>query len=132
MEMVLIRGLPGSGKSTKAKDLVQKGEIDFHFEADQFFTDGDGNYRFNPRDISLAHSDCQARVQKALEQGYSVVVSNTFTQFWEMLPYLQMAKDMHISVEVMEMLGEYGSIHDVPAVSIERMKARWEPYNRRY
>ena len=43
----LCRGIPGSGKSTLAKVLVASGYAQLHFEADQFFTDKDGNYNWD-------------------------------------------------------------------------------------
>jgi len=44
--LVIIRGLPGSGKSTFAKKFVEKGFK--HYEADMWMVDKDGNYSFDP------------------------------------------------------------------------------------
>ncbi len=55
-ELVLIRGLPGSGKSTMAKDLATQGYL--HFEADMYF-ELDGHYRYDASCIREAHSWCQ-------------------------------------------------------------------------
>ena len=59
MEKILyiVRGIPGSGKSTFAKTL---GGI--HIEADQYFVDGDGNYNFDGskkhnEDLELKYPD---------------------------------------------------------------------------
>jgi ABC-type phosphate/phosphonate transport system ATPase subunit len=80
-ELVLIRGLPGSGKSTMAKDLATQGYL--HFEADMFF-EVDGHYRYDASRIRDAHSWCQQMTRQALAKGLKVVVSNTFTQLREM------------------------------------------------
>lgn len=45
-ELLLIRGLPGSGKTTMAKQYAQIGYV--HCEADQYF-ERDGEYRFDGR-----------------------------------------------------------------------------------
>ena len=52
-ELVLIRGLPGSGKSTIAKELAVTGFE--HFEADMFFP-VDGVYRYEASRIRHAHT----------------------------------------------------------------------------
>jgi adenylate kinase family enzyme len=49
----IVRGCPGSGKSTFAKTL---GGI--HIEADQYFVDADGNYNFDGSKIKNAHAWC--------------------------------------------------------------------------
>lgn len=124
MELVLIRGLPGSGKTTKAAEFARSGYI--HCEADHYFEDDCGNYVFNPALLPQAHKACQSKAREALALGLSVVVANTFTQAWEVQPYIDMAKEAGASIKVLVCSGEYGSIHGVPASAIERMRSRWE------
>lgn len=50
VELLLIRGLPGSGKSTMAKEYAKAGYV--HCEADQFF-EIDGQYRFDASKLRL-------------------------------------------------------------------------------
>ena len=56
-ELIIIRGLPGAGKSTLAKSL---GGI--NIEADQYFM-VDGEYKFDSSKIKLAHNYCQSQTQ---------------------------------------------------------------------
>lgn len=121
-ELVLIRGLPGSGKSTLAKSL--SGYV--HFEADMYFMDDD-EYKFDPALIAEAHRWCQRATRLALKTT-SVVVSNTFTQKWEMQPYFDMAAELGVPVRVIEATGNFKNIHGVPDAAIERMRARWEEF----
>ena len=81
-ELFLLRGLPGAGKSTLAKMLA--GEKEYrHKEADMFFVDADGNYKFEPSKIKDAHAWCQEEVDFMMKYEHSpIVVSNTFTQEW--------------------------------------------------
>ena len=91
-ELFLLRGLPGSGKSTLAKMLV--GDKDYcHKEADMYFVDGDGNYKFQPSKIKEAHKWCKEEIEFSMKYEHSpVVVSNTFTQEWEMEEYYKLAE----------------------------------------
>ena len=123
VELLLIRGLPGSGKTTMAKQYAQIGYV--HCEADQYF-ERDGVYKFDPAKLRAAHDDCLRRAIAAMDAGRSVVVSNTFTRRWEMGPYLNAAKKRGIKVRIVEATGSWPNVHGVPADAIERMRARWE------
>lgn len=119
--LVIIRGLPGSGKSTMAKAI---GCV--HFEADMFFVNANGEYKFKKEMLPHAHDWCHRMVQLSLERGVSVVVSNTFTTFGEMGKYLQLCLSSNIPAVIMEAKDEFRNTHGVPAEVIEKMKARWE------
>lgn len=122
-QLVIIRGLPGSGKSTMAQEYVKMGFK--HYEADMYF-ERDGQYTFNPNRLRHAHQWCRNAVEKALEQGYNVVVSNTFTQRWEFEPYVEVANDLGAQVDILTATGNYNNVHGVPPEKIEVMKQRWE------
>jgi len=120
MALIIIRGLPGSGKTTFAKSTGLP-----YFEADQYFS-LEGSYNFDPSRLSLAHKWCQGKVRYHLKGGESVAVSNTFTTLKEMRPYMDMVSELKIPVTVIRMTGNFGSIHDVPKASIQRMERRWQ------
>lgn len=120
----LVRGLPGSGKSTFAKSLGLK-----HFEADMFFTHPiTGEYEFNPRKISSAHDWCVENVELTMKGGESLVVSNTFTQEWEMKPYFELAEKYGYSIFsiIIENRHEGKNIHDCPEDKVEVMRNRFQ------
>jgi len=119
-ELVLIRGLPGSGKSTMASVLVMVGYK--HFEADMFF-EIDGIYRYDATRINEAHDWCKHMTQDALSRSENVVVSNTFTRVNEMAPYLEMGAG---KIRVIEAVGTWENSHGVPRQMVDRMVARWE------
>lgn len=120
-QLVLIRGLPGSGKTTMASVLTLIGYR--HFEADMFF-EVDGRYQYDAVRIQEAHAWCQKMTRQSLERGENVVVSNTFTNFREMQPYVAMGAR---NVRVIEARGKWESVHGVPPYMLKRMAARWEP-----
>lgn len=122
-ELILLRGLPGAGKSTLAKSI---GGI--HIEADQYFMKN-GEYKFDATKIKLAHNWCAIQTQKAMvDEIPTIAISNTFTQEWEMQPYFELA-EMH-GYRVFSLIVEnrhYGiNLHDCPADKIEVMKNRFE------
>lgn len=123
--LYIIRGLPGSGKSTLARALVPHSSQ--HWEADMFFLDENGEYKFNPKLLSKAHEWCQKHVEQVMMTGHDVAVSNTFTRLEELLPYQLMAEYYGYDVQIIECHGKFGSIHNVPERTIRRMRERWQP-----
>jgi ABC-type proline/glycine betaine transport system ATPase subunit len=64
--MFLMRGLPGSGKSTLVKILKQIYSKSVAVcSADNFFLDEQGVYNFNRDRISEAHRVCQQKAEEA-------------------------------------------------------------------
>jgi translation initiation factor RLI1 len=127
-EVVAIMGPNGSGKSTLAKLLV--GDKDYcHKEADMYFVDGDGNYKFEPSKIKDAHAWCKEEVEFLMKYEHSpIVVSNTFTQEWEMNDYYKMAEELGYMVFSLIVENRHGgkNIHGVPDDKLEIMKNRFE------
>jgi len=121
-QLILIRGLPGSGKTTLAMSLDDRFR---HFEADMFFETEDG-YTFIPSKIKHAHAWCQRMVKGCLEDGLDVVVANTFTRLKELAPYLDMAAECGIIPLIVECKGKFGTVHAVPNATIIKMQERWE------
>ena len=125
-KLILIRGLPGSGKSTVARNMLANGAVDWHFEADMWLVDKMGVYRWTRERSKLAHASCIKAASVEMAKGKRVVVSNTFTQLWEMQPYIDAAKESGAEVEVLVARGNFGSIHNVPPETLNAMRDRWE------
>lgn len=121
-KLILIRGLPGSGKSTIANEFT-KYESTEHLEADMFWG---LDYNFDINRIKEAHEWCQAKTRKALDIYDTVVVANTFTTKKELKPYFDIAKEFGIVPNVILAQGNWKNIHNVPQEALDRMKARFE------
>ena len=126
LTLYLIRGLPGSGKSTFAYELAKSLDI-YSFEADMSFYDDFGKYNFDPSRLHLAHKWCQERVENTLFHGMSVVVSDTSTTEKEVTAYHDIAKRYGAKFVSMIVENRHGnvSIHDVPEASIDKMRQRF-------
>lgn len=137
-EMVLVRGISGCGKTTFGRSLLESGNPREHsfFAADDFFVDEDGNYNFNPRKLPYAHEWCREQAQDSMKERLStkIVVHNTFTQRWEMEPYLQLADEYGYRVTVVSLYDGGCSDeelvsrnqHGVDITGISNMRKRWE------
>ncbi|OED58118.1 AAA family ATPase [Aliivibrio fischeri] len=121
LELRLLRGLPGSGKTTLAQSL---GLI--HIEADQFFMNETGEYCFDGKLLGSAHQWCQAQCEYHLFHNRSVVVANTFVKQWEIEVYRKIAQKFGAKIKIDVCKGEFKSIHNVPEQVINRMKREWE------
>ena len=125
-ELILLRGVPGSGKSTVAKLF---GDAPCHYEADMFFIDERNVYRFEPAKIKDAHNWCRHKTMEAMKAGHpTVIVSNTFTQEWEMDAYYELAKEYGYRVHTLIVENRHGGVneHGVPEDKLQAMKNRFE------
>lgn len=121
-ELILVRGLPGSGKTTLAKTFGG-----LHIEADMFFMK-DGEYKFDATMLKHAHNWCHDVVENWMGEGEElIVVSNTFTQDWEMESYIEHAKQYGYRVHTIIVENRHGgvNVHDVPDATLGNMRNRF-------
>jgi predicted kinase len=125
-KLVLIRGLPGSGKSTMAKALCYSPDW-VHLETDQFWITDilSGEYKFDASRLGEAHAWCQNTTRDYLSRDIDVVVSNTFTTVKELRPYFDIAREFGIVPNVFIAQNKFGNVHNVPAETLARMQARF-------
>lgn len=130
--LFLVRGLPGSGKSTFATHIWSDYAV---CEADKFFYDKDGNYNFDATKLREAHAWCKNEVETRMkdnennEQFYpEIAVSNTFTQEWEMEDYYKLAEKYGYKVVslIVENRHSGNNVHGVPDEKIEQMRNRFQ------
>lgn len=91
----IMRGIPGSGKSTRAKEIAKQ---DYICSADDYFIKN-GVYTFVQHEIGKAHSECLKKFVGLLHNhrndicdDVAVVVDNTNLRKWEYETYVKIAE----------------------------------------
>ncbi|XP_039912793.1 NEDD4-binding protein 2-like 2 isoform X8 [Hirundo rustica] len=100
--LLILRGLPGSGKSTLSRALLGQSCDGVVLSTDDYFRQRYG-YTYNAAQLGDAHEWNRKRAKQAMEQGKSpVIIDNTNTQAWEMKPYVEVALEKGYRVEFHE------------------------------
>ena len=120
--LMLIGGVSGSGKTGVSEFLVKTLTHNAkRFSADDFFIRY-GDYHFQPELLPEAHKQCQMNVEECMsEETDIIIVDNTFTQSWELKPYLKLAERFEYETMYLLTGNRHGSqgIHNVPSHSVK-------------
>lgn len=126
-ELILLRGLPGAGKSTLAGILAENKYP--AFSVDDYFTDENGNYIFIFEENHLAYKTCENKTRTAMRDGApKIFVHNTFTMDWEMKPYIGLAGEFNYRLHVVtvENYHDQKNIHQVSEEQIAKMAGKYQ------
>ena len=128
--LYLVRGCPGSGKTTLAESLAWPTGSPV-YSADQYFekeVDGKMVYEFDPKKLGAAHLQCQENTRRAMIAEYAhIFVANTFTRDSEMKDYYKLAEEYGYRVFAIIVENRHGGkdVHNVPEETLKAMKERF-------
>lgn len=136
MKVYILRGLPGSGKSTFVKTI---GEMHPFFQicsADKYFLSVEGEYQFDPGKLADAHAYCQRDFHQVVtdrrqHHGSAVVVDNTNLSAVDYSYYATLAEAFNHEVEFITFLVDPSiafqrNVHGVPESAYPRLQERLE------
>jgi broad-specificity NMP kinase len=127
-QMILMQGVPGSGKSSIAGILAS------HINAmvvsnNDYMVDDNNKYCFDPKMIPVSIEKCQNKAVEYVEAGWNLIVDNVNAEGFTVDFYLELAEKYDYRVMVIrtsrsarECCGE--NIHRVPANSIFNMHSK--------
>lgn len=131
MKLVILRGLPGSGKSTEARMAFPEPKV--ICSADDFQPD---LRNFDPSRLGECHSECRMMAMNAMNRKCPlVIIDNTNSRKWEYAEYDLMAAVFGYEVEIRTIGGrseddvaEYylRGTKNTPESYIRAMAKRWE------
>jgi predicted kinase len=133
--LIILRGLPGSGKTTYAHGLTNDGRDGIILSSDNYFIHG-GVYKYNPSHLKDSHIWNQKKAAEAMIHGERlIVIDNVNARKWEARPYVEMAVNCGYKIEFREPptpwrfnideLMEHDD-KNVPQKTMERMLNEWE------
>ena len=126
--LILLRGLPGSGKTTLADILNEKDKYPV-FSIDDYFMDKKtGEYKFEYDKNHLAYKQCEEKVRSCMEKKHKkIFVHNTFTLEWELEPYFIMASEFNYWIFVVTVENRHNGLneHDISVEQIRKMAEKY-------
>lgn len=144
MKVLIMRGLPGSGKSTWVRNYwnsMDPGTYPLVCSADDYHM-VDDEYRYDPKKAGAAHTECLRKFLNGLqgERYDSIIVDNTNTTAAEIAPYYRLAEMFGVETKIVRVccdlqLAMSRQTHAVPESTIftmwqnlnsERLPAYWK------
>jgi predicted kinase len=122
----IVRGLPGSGKTTYGSELATDLGIKY-FETDMFMTEPDGTYIWTEERWLKAIQKVEDGIYTELSNGNSVVLIGVLARWASIRDYVEAAQHEGFQVEIVHCTNEFESVHGIPAGKLAKLKINFVP-----
>lgn len=127
--LIILRGLPGAGKTTLANILSEKGKYPI-FSIDDYFTDKQTEeYHFEFSENHIAYKDCLENCENAMKKNETkIILHNVFSMEWEIKPYFELAKkyDYILHIASVENYHNSNNTHAITKEQIKKMASKYK------
>lgn len=133
MKVIIMRGIPGSGKSTWARNNFPNSLI---CSTDNFMIDSDGNHKFDWTKLKDAHGACLRQfIGAVVNRRYTgidtVIVDNTNIRVCSIAPYVAIAEAYNLDTQIYRCVcppevGFKRNVHGVPLSTVDKMSRQME------
>lgn len=143
MTIIIMRGMPGSGKTTEARRWASLSSDHTIVSADDYMFAG--GQPFEHTRLERCHEQCQTDFEAALVAGKALVIAdNTNTKFSDIVPYVELAERHRrdfivLQIHITPKLAFERNRHGVPLETLqllgrrlwsERMPSTWNVWNK--
>ncbi len=125
--LILLRGLPGSGKTTLAKELSENGKYPI-FSIDDYFILKNGDYKFEFDKNHLAYKQCEENTKTSMQKNVSkIYIDNVFSLEWEIAPYFKLAAEYKYQIFIITVENRHKgkNIHQISDEQIKKMAEKY-------
>lgn len=127
--LIILRGLPGSGKTTLAKIISENGKYPI-FSVDDYFTNNQNSeYVFDFSKNHIAYKKCLENCENAMKENKEkIILHNVFSMEWEIKPYLEMANKYNYTVHIASVENYHNSknTHAISEEQIQKMASKYK------
>jgi predicted kinase len=134
-EVVIVRGISGSGKTTYVAEELPDA---FVISSDALYVDRKGDYKFQRRRVGEVHEKCLTEFRAALGRREQLIAIDKCNLSWAAIkPYVQLATEHGYKVSVVTIACDVDTafrrnVHGTPRNKIQQMhralRGRCVPY----
>jgi nucleoside-triphosphatase THEP1 len=125
--LVIVRGLPGSGKTKLVEQLAKELYIPIHYKPDIFYKEHNITV-ITPEKVKEANAWCIAETYNTLKSGLGCIVSNVFATKKDIGPYVNMCRYFNKEHTIMVVAKNHNDTGGIPLDIYRQMENSWESF----